>query len=225
MTAHRSSPRARLGRATALAAAGLLAAAVLVACGDADSDAGHSGGHGQGGSPGPSAETDPADRSDAEWNDADVAFARGMIPHHRQAVEMAGLAATRAESPEVSALAEQIEAAQAPEIATLTEWLTAWGEDVPAEDETEDGGHSEHDMPGMMASEDLAILEQSEGPEFDAAFLRMMIEHHEGAVAMAETERADGAHRPALDLAAEIIATQSDEITRMNDLIDVASAG
>ncbi|GAB2930369.1 DUF305 domain-containing protein [Streptomyces mayteni] len=230
MTAHRSSPRARLGRAAALAATGLLAATVLVACGG-DSDSDHSGGQGQGGSQSPSSEADPADPAEAEWNDADVAFAQGMIPHHRQAVEMAGLAATRAESPEVGALAERIEAAQAPEIATLTEWLTAWGEDVPAEDESEEGDHSEHDMsgmeemPGMMAAEDLATLEGSEGPEFDAAFLRMMIEHHEGAVAMAETETADGAYPPALDLAAEIIAAQSEEIGQMNDLIDAASAG
>ncbi|TDC23026.1 DUF305 domain-containing protein [Streptomyces sp. 8K308] len=223
MTAHRSPLRARLRRAAALSVAGLAATVVLVACGDEDgSDAGHSAGHDRSESRSPSAEPTESGQSEsepgAEWNDADVAFAQGMIPHHRQAVEMAELAASRAESAEVVGLAEAIEAAQAPEIATLSEWLTGWGEDVPAEDED----HSGHDMAGMMSPDDMTALEQSSGAEFDAAFLRMMIEHHEGAVEMAETERANGAYQPALDMAGEIIATQSDEITRMNELIDAA---
>ncbi|MFD5316711.1 DUF305 domain-containing protein [Streptomyces sp. NPDC127098] len=222
MTAHRSPLRARLRRAAALSAAGLAATAVLVACGteEGDSDAGHSGGHDSAESQTPSEGSEEPEQSEpgAEWNDADVAFAQGMIPHHRQAVEMAELAASRAESPEVVELAEAIEAAQAPEIATLTEWLTAWGEDVPAEDED----HSGHDMAGMMSPDDMSSLEQSDGAEFDAAFLRMMIEHHEGAVEMAETEQSGGAYQPALDMAADIVATQSDEIARMNELIDAA---
>jgi len=65
--------------------------------------------------------------SAAGQNDADVAFAQQMIPHHQQAVEMAQLAETRAESPEVKDLAADIEAAQDPEIETMTGWLDSWG--------------------------------------------------------------------------------------------------
>ncbi len=54
-----------------------------------------------------------------------------MIEHHRQAMEMAELAGTRAANAEVKALAEKIIAAQQPEIATMSGWLNAWGAVVP----------------------------------------------------------------------------------------------
>ena len=77
---------------------------------------------------------DDGSGSAAGHNDADVAFAQQMIPHHQQAVEMAQLAETRAESAEVKNVAAEIKAAQDPEIETMTGWLESWGEDVPDED-------------------------------------------------------------------------------------------
>src|SRR3546814_5206007 len=71
----------------------------------------------------------------AEFNDADVAFAQQMIPHHQQAVGMAQLAADRAERQEVKDLAARVEAAQAPEIARLEGWIGEWGEDLPRSEE------------------------------------------------------------------------------------------
>lgn len=59
-------------------------------------------------------ETTTGDASGADFNDADVTFAQGMIPHHKQAVEMAKLAGDRAESQEVKDLAADIEAARTP---------------------------------------------------------------------------------------------------------------
>ena len=52
--------------------------------------------------------------SDAAFNQADVDFAQGMIPHHAQAIEMADMAIAQAESAEVIDLAERIRAAQDP---------------------------------------------------------------------------------------------------------------
>jgi uncharacterized protein (DUF305 family) len=43
-----------------------------------------------------------------------------MIPHHRQALEMAKLATTRAADPEVEELAARIGTEQEPEIRTMT---------------------------------------------------------------------------------------------------------
>lgn len=162
--------------------------------------------------------------ADAPHNDADVEFAQGMIPHHRQAVEMAQLAADRAESPEVLELAERIEAAQAPEIDQMIGWLEAWGEDVP------DGGGMDHGGMdsgaggmGMMSAEDMEMLGAASGADFDVMFLEMMIVHHEGALEMAETEAAEGEYPDALALAEQIIATQQAEIDEMNGLLAVAS--
>jgi uncharacterized protein (DUF305 family) len=66
-----------------------------------------------------------------DHNAADVSFSKEMIQHHRQAVEMAGLAADHASSAQVKSLATKIKGAQAPEIKTMSGWLTSWGEQVP----------------------------------------------------------------------------------------------
>ncbi|MFF7205370.1 DUF305 domain-containing protein [Streptomyces sp. NPDC008141] len=206
MTTHRS-----LVRRAALMTVAASTALVLAACGSNDSSSGHSG-HNSGGSS-PSAS---ASASAGAHNAADVSFAQGMIPHHRQAVEMADLAATRAASAEVEMLASEIKKAQEPEIKTLSGWLTSWGEQVPAE-----GGmdHSGHAGVGMMTEEDMTQLEKASGAAFDTAFLKLMIKHHEGAVAMAKTEKSEGTSPDAKKLADAIIATQSAEITRMNALL------
>ncbi|MBT2492856.1 DUF305 domain-containing protein [Streptomyces sp. ISL-96] len=207
MTAHRS-----LIRRVAAVAAAATAAVVLAACGGGnDSSAGHDG-HDKTSSPSASASA-----QEGEQNAADLAFAKGMIPHHRQAVEMAELAETRAQSPEVKKLAAEIKKAQDPEIKTLSGWLTSWGEEVPKENEI--GEHAGHSMPGMMTPEDMDRLEKSSGAAFDTAFMELMIKHHEGAIEMARTEQADGAYRPAKDMAGDIITSQSAEITRMNKLL------
>lgn len=138
-----------------------------------------------------------------------------MVPHHRQAVEMAGLAATRGSSAEVKALAAEIAKAQDPEIRTLSGWLTAWGEQVPAEG----AGHAGHDMSGMMTGEEMEQLGAASGPAFDSAFLRLMVEHHQGAVAMAKAEQAKGSYPAAKAMADAIVTSQGAEIARMNALL------
>jgi uncharacterized protein (DUF305 family) len=92
---------------------------------------------------------------------ADIAFAR-MIPHHQQAVEMATLAETRASDPEIKQLAAKIKTAQAPEITTMTGWLTAWG--MPT---TQAGGHN---MPGMSGTEGMpGMMSEAEMTQLMAA--------------------------------------------------------
>ncbi len=68
-----------------------------------------------------SAESSTAEAAD--FNDADVTFAQDMIVHHQGALAMAQLAEGRAEDPRVLDLAGRIEAAQEPEIETMTGWL------------------------------------------------------------------------------------------------------
>ncbi|MEU9037332.1 DUF305 domain-containing protein [Streptomyces sp. NPDC048352] len=213
--------RSLIRRTTAVAATAT-AALVLAACGakDGADDTAHDG-HGAGStaSAPASASAGPSgDTSRAAHNAADTAFAQGMVPHHRQAVEMAALAATRAASAEVKALAEEIRKAQDPEITTLSGWLSSWGEQVPAADSGH-GGHSGHPMSGMMTGEEMEQLAKASGKAFDTAFLELMVKHHEGAVAMARTEQSDGRYQPAKDMAAAIVGSQSAEITRMNGLL------
>ncbi|WP_328773907.1 DUF305 domain-containing protein [Streptomyces sp. NBC_00286] len=205
MTAH---------RITALAATAGVAALVLAACGG--------GGHDMGSMGSDSSPSASASAKAGNHNDADVSFATDMIQHHRQAVEMADLAADRASSQEVEDLATKIKGAQDPEIKTMSGWLTSWGEEVPADMsgmEGHDMGDMSSDMPGMMSSEDMDRLEKASGAEFDKMFLEMMIKHHEGAVEMAETQKADGKYGPAVKLADDVITAQTAEIEQMNKML------
>lgn len=161
----------------------------------------------------------------AVFNNADVTFAQAMIPHHEQAVLMAKMAKTQASSPEVKQLAEKIEAAQGPEIDTMTGWLRAWGKD-----ESDSSGHhmdgmddgdmmDDRDMPGMMSDADLTGLGKITGARFDQMFLTMMISHHEGAIEMAKTEQQNGKFPDAIRLAVRIEEAQTNEITFMKSLL------
>jgi uncharacterized protein (DUF305 family) len=154
-------------------------------------------------------------------NKADVGFAEEMIQHHRQAVDMAELADSRSVSPEVKELATKIKGAQDPEIETMSGWLTAWGEKVP-EDMAGMGHDMGSGMPGMMSADDMADLEKASGAAFDEKFLKLMVEHHEGAVEMAETEKTEGKYGPAIDLAEDVITAQTAEIEQMNKMLDKA---
>ncbi len=204
-----------LVRRAALAATAVTAAFVLAACGG---DNGDDSGSAAKASPTASAE---ATADATAHNDQDVSFAQGMIPHHRQAVEMAGMAASQASSAQVKDLASRIEKAQDPEIETMSGWLKAWGEDVPADMSGMPGmDHSGHDgMSGMMDQKDMDKLADASGKDFDTMFLTMMVEHHEGAVKMATTEKEKGRYAPATKLADDIITAQKAEIEEMNKLL------
>ena len=200
-------------------AGGLLAVSlVLTGCGASDTTAPAN--------PAPSVSS--AAPSNAQHNDADVAFAQMMIPHHRDAVAMAELAADRAEDPEVKALAEQIQAAQQPEIEQLTGFLNAWGADVPPSGSMEgmdqgsmpsaSSASSASGMGGMMAPAQMEQLGNATGAQFDEMFLTMMIEHHRSAISAAQEEIAQGSNPDAKELAEKIVADQTAEIDRMQQM-------
>ncbi|WMD08473.1 DUF305 domain-containing protein [Streptomyces sp. FXY-T5] len=214
-----SSSIRTLARRAALVAATGAAALVLAACGGDGADRAAGGaGHGDAGSHAPAGSPSPA----GAHNPQDVAFAQGMIPHHRQALEMARLAADRASSGTVKDLAKRIEKAQDPEIRTMSGWLKTWGEKVPegtGAGGTDHSGSGHSGMPGMMCGEDMAALEKLTGKAFDVQFLTMMVEHHEGAVEMAGTERSKGRHTAAKAMADDIVTAQNAEISEMNKLL------
>jgi len=199
---------------TGAAAGVLILAVVLAGCGGDDATAPD----GTGGAAPTAASAESATR---KHNAADVEFAQAMIPHHRQAVAMSELAADRAQTEDVKALAAEISAAQGPEIETMTALLKAWG----APEGHSMGGMDRGDgrnmggMPGMMSPLQTTELENARGAKFDRMFLQMMIMHHEGAIEMARAEQSDGVNEQAIELAEQIEATQTEEINRMRDLL------
>lgn len=220
--------RIRGRRATALVGAlGLGLGLLLSGCDSDNSSAG-----------GPTATSSSMDRSsmsaDTGHNDADVTFATEMIPHHQQALAMVTMTEGRQLDPAVQTLADNIKAAQTPEIQTMTGWLTSWGAAVPSTSPSNDmsgmGGMSDMpsmsssagstgSMPGMMSDADMTELKNASDAEFQKMWLHMMIKHHQGAVQMAQTEQKQGQYQPAIDLAGQIIASQSKEIDTMKQLL------
>ncbi|WP_454336937.1 DUF305 domain-containing protein [Streptomyces glaucescens] len=72
----------------------------------------------------------------------------------------------------------------------------------------------------MMSDADMAELKGLEGAAFDKAFAEMMIEHHNGAVAMAEEERRDGRNAEAKRMADDIVESQSAEVEQLQGVLD-----
>ena len=162
----------------------------------------------------PAQDTGTVAGEQAEHNDADVMFAQMMIPHHEQAIEMSDVVLAKdGTNPEVTALATEVKAAQAPEIEQLGGWLDAWG----AERTSEHGGHA--GMSGMMSDEDMQALDTAAPPESDRLFLEQMIAHHQGAVEMAEEELESGQDPAVIEMAQTIVDTQTAEIEMMEDLL------
>ncbi|MDI3420884.1 DUF305 domain-containing protein [Streptomyces luteolus] len=215
----RRSVRRRTALVGVIAAGSLL----LAACGNDDS--GMDGmDHGSDSTAAASKEPGKDTDASADFNDADVTFAQGMIPHHQQAIEMSELAETRASDPEIKKLAGQIKKAQDPEIKTLQGWLKSWGKPTEAGsgmDHSEHGGMDGMDgMDGMMSEQDMKDLEAAKGTKFDRAFAEMMIEHHNGAIKMAEDEKKNGKSADAKKMADAIIKGQSAEVDQFEKILD-----
>ncbi len=192
-------------RLTAISATTLAATLALSGC---------SAGTGTGtGTPEPtSTMSATASEAAAEHNSADAMFAQMMTPHHEQAVQMSDIILDKENlDPRVIQLAQDIKAAQGPEIKKMTDWLQVWGEPMDMS--------VNHQMDGMMSPEDLAKLKDAEGVEASRMFLTQMIAHHEGAITMAEDEVSNGSNPEAVALAKDVVSSQGAEIQFMKSLL------
>lgn len=214
MTALTRTPRrTHLRRAAATASVVAVGALLLSACGDDMSGMDHGSGK--------SSTSASGDAGSADFVDADVTFAQMMIPHHEQALEMAELADGRASDAELKDIAEQIEKAQDPEIKTMKGWLRSWDrptavESMPGMDHGGNGGSAD----GMMSGADMRRLKNMKGTDFDKLFAQLMIEHHNGAISMAEEERKNGRNDAAVKMAGDIVKSQTAEVEQLNDILD-----
>ena len=178
---------------------------------------------------------DPKARPDlvrGPYNEADVAFMQGMIPHHAQAVLMAQMAKTHGAREDVRILCERILVAQSDEITLMRNWLRDRGQFVPAADAT----HHKHTMngvahdmlmPGMLTPEEMAALDKARGPEWDRLFLAGMIKHHEGALSMVDDLfEAYGALQDddMFKFASDVYADQTTEIDFMQKMLNAMSS-
>src|SRR5437868_6845152 len=178
--------------------------------------------------PGPGLHATPPGLGRLPYAEADVDFMAGMIPHHAQAVIMAGWAPTHGARKDVAIFCERIVVGQRDEIATRQTWLR--GRRLPVPDAASTRHHMkmngmEHDMlmPGMLTDEEMAALDNARGPEFDRLFLTGMIRHHQGAIDMVDVLfKSYGAAQDELvfKFASDVYADQSTEIDRMQQMLE-----
>jgi uncharacterized protein (DUF305 family) len=160
-------------------------------------------------------------------NQGDVNFMQGMIPHHAQAVLIAGWAPSHGARDDVQRLCERIVVAQRDEIAMMQNWLRSKAQEVPAADAkgmkmTMDGMTHEMLMPGMLTDDQLKELDAARGSQFDRLFLQAMIKHHLGAISMVEDlEKIDGARQDetVFRFSQDVFADQTTEIERMEKML------
>jgi len=170
----------------------------------------------------------------------DAGFARDMSRHHLQAVEMANLALTASQDPEVRRLAFDISSTQTNQVGRMQGWLSLWGLPLSgaetmawmSDDAMSHGGMSGHDMsgmdgadadgavmPGMATETELAELRSLSGTPFDVMFLQLMIRHHQGGLEMAEYGQQHADVDVVRGLARSIAETQTAETTTMEAML------
>lgn len=140
----------------------------------------------------------------------DMAFIDAMVPHHREAIEMAKAAKARGPTqPELATIANDIITSQQREIDQMLDWREEW--------------FGSREL-GLVLPEVLGVPEGELGMEHgsgdhiagatdvDQTFAQRMIPHHEGAVAMAEVAKDRAQHAEIKELADAIIEAQEREI-------------
>jgi uncharacterized protein (DUF305 family) len=169
-------------------------------------------------------EEDLANLPTERYTDADVRFMQGMIHHHAQALRMTALVPKRTDDADIRLLARRIDATQVAEIEQMRQWLKRRGEAAPTLHRVHGHAHGvgQGRMPGMLSDAQMRQLERARDAEFDRLFLRSMIQHHQGALAMVQQLYGSngGLESEADAFARSVDADQMIEIERMQNLLD-----
>ena len=154
---------------------------------------------------------------------ADVAFMKGMIHHHAQALHMTALVPKRTMNEDVTLLAKRIDISQEAEISQMTTWLASRDEQPPVWHRVHGHAHGAGRvlMPGMLTDADMERLAAARGAAFDRLFLRFMIRHHQGALRMVQDlyDAGGGAEPDAGAFVRHVESDQQIEIDRMQQLL------
>jgi uncharacterized protein (DUF305 family) len=131
----------------------------------------------------------------AEFNAADVAFVRALIPHHEQGIALAEIGA-KATRPDVRMLTGAIVSTERDEAKRMAGWLAAWKQPPP---------------PAPKATE----LPKAAGQALDRAVLTDLIAHQSEAIKLADKETRDGRNLNAISFAVQIQKSRQAEIQQM----------
>ena len=153
---------------------------------------------------------------------AEAGFARDMMVHHAQAVEVAEIVRDKTQGDDVRLLASDIALTQQAQIGIMQGWLWTWGLPITGSEPAMAwmGHPMDGPMPGMATPEEIDRLGKLPPDRDDVLFMRLMIAHHEAAIPMAGAilKRSD---RPEVrQLAEAIVASQRAEIGNMKAMLE-----
>lgn len=143
----------------------------------------------------------------------EVAFMSMMTAHHQGAIEMADWVLERGDDPDVLAAAQAVKDAQSPEIEQMAAWLREW---YDADVDATWAGMMNADMSGMMDT-------MEEGIDPNLAFLAAMIQHHQGAIDMAQVALERAEHQELRDMARDIVVAQAEEVHQYQTWLEEAA--
>lgn len=155
------------------------------------------------------------------YNDPDTAFAKGMLGHHRGAVDMAKIELKYGTDETMRKLAQDIIDSQQIEIDIMNKWLASHP-DAPKPKPNTEAMQAAY-AKGMNTMHSDMMLGIAE-PEADMAFARGMLPHHIGAVDMAKVQLQYGTDEEMRKLAQDIIDAQQPEIALMQNWITAHKA-
>lgn len=152
---------------------------------------------------------------------AEAGFARDMSVHHAQAVAMAELIRLRTDDEELRLLATDIALTQQAQIGRISGWLDIWGlNPTGSEPPMTWMGMAGMPMMGMASQAEVNALADLPIAEAEESFLRLMIRHHQGGVAMAEAILERTARPAVVRLAEAIVVGQTAEMEAMQAMLD-----
>lgn len=156
------------------------------------------------------------DREDAP-GPVDVGFYDDMTTHHYQAIEMANVYVRNGDDPLLREVAAKISFAQAGDIREMQRALVEWDETGTPDVAMEWMGTpvDQHAQPGMASAAELDQLVEARGSQLDDLFSRLMIEHHEGGIHMAEVAAERARLGDVRELARVMAASQREEIDEL----------
>jgi uncharacterized protein (DUF305 family) len=172
----------------------------------------------------PAAPAAPADAATAlpvaapAHNDADVTFLQTMIAHNGQGRTLTGLAKDRAVREEVKLLAAAIEATQHEEVKIMESWLRGWSKPTTISQDTNQ--HANHGGLPATGDDQITVLRNASGADFETKFLSLLTGHQHNAVEMTQLVTADGVNPQTRELARRIKESRSDQIAQMLRLMN-----
>jgi uncharacterized protein (DUF305 family) len=139
-------------------------------------------------------------------NENDRAFIAAMIPHHELGIRMMDNAVPRVDDVRLRRMIFKMSAYHDADMHSMEHLLEEWRINPMVR------------FPGWVDPDALDALSLQAGRAYDVGWLALMIEHHQGAVALAEKQAARGMIDDLRSLAGRIEATQRAEIAAMTEL-------